>query len=990
MITRLVSFLGIFAAFGLLTSPVVAAVSLSARDDDQASRLIFRWSEPVQYNAAVEGNDLVLRFQSDEQFQFDPSQFKPLARISDLRLIQASSDEAELRFGLAQDARLRHYRAGKRIIVDILAAPEREKAQPFELVLSEEGDIPIPSDGVLPETVKRQLERVVEVETKRPVLLPPQPEIPPRDAPESQKPETNTPEVFAPDLSARTVLPVEITREDEDILVRYDWDKQVAAAVFQRAGKVWVLFDEQVRLDHQVSQDAALIIGDARPVFVPDATLAIYPVEAGYMAEVRQDGTGWLVRLKPRRVEPRRQIEIQAQQAAREGNRFFVPLEPVTAPVRVDDPIVGDTLFIVPVRPQSYGVIDDRKLAQVHFLETAQGLVIAPQADDVLVERFRNGILIGHEEGLIASSDQIDDLAQNDAVAGDVKPVQLIDFPAWRRGDLGAYPDARRELLYRLATAPDHELQDRRWDLARFYTAHDLAGAAEGVLGLMHQLDPKLDERVEYRTLRGLVRLSLNRPLDALEDLEDDILDDEPDINLWRALAASELGMPSEVLKQFAAGADVVSQYEPHQQARFQLAAASAAIETGDLATAERELEYLQSLDLNRAVQDEIRYFQSALDVAHGAEDLALSTFKELAQSENRKTAARAIYDDVNLRLKRDLLPINEAIEQLERLRFAWRGDDFELKLLKRLGQLYVDEGDYRTGLATWRQAVSYFPSSPETRAISKTMQAVFRDLFLTENMKMSSPVKALALYYDFRELTPLGADGDAMIRKLADRLVAVDLLDRAAGLLEHQIKYRLDGTAQASVAMRLAMIHQLNSDPKEAIRVLRVTRQAVMPDDLIDARNRVEARALIDLERYEEAEAAIEGDRSEDALTISADIFWNRQDWNAVISNAEERLAGLNAQSTLDTDMRRQLLRYAIALNMLEDEVGLADLRARFNPAMAGGELADTFDVITQSDTGSGRLRAASQDIASIARLESFMESYRAAFASDVGEAGL
>ena len=49
-------------------------------------------------------------------------------------------------------------------------------------------------------------------------------------------------------------------------------------------------------------------------------------------------------------------------------------------------------------------------------------------------------------------------------------------------------------------------------------------------------------------------------------------------------------------------------------------------------------------------------------------------------------------------------------------------------------------------------------------------------------------------MFYEFRELTPIGRRGDEMIRRLADRLVAVDLLDQASELLQYQIDQRLEG----------------------------------------------------------------------------------------------------------------------------------------------------------------------------------------------------
>ena len=45
------------------------------------------------------------------------------------------------------------------------------------------------------------------------------------------------------------------------------------------------------------------------------------------------------------------------------------------------------------------------------------------------------------------------------------------------------------------------------------------------------------------------------------------------------------------------------------------------------------------------------------------------------------------------------------------------------------------------------------------------------------------------------------------MIRRLADRLVSVDLLDQAADLLQYQVDHRLQGAARAQVAIRLGVI---------------------------------------------------------------------------------------------------------------------------------------------------------------------------------------
>ncbi len=105
-----------------------------------------------------------------------------------------------------------------------------------------------------------------------------------------------------------------------------------------------------------------------------------------------------------------------------------------------------------------------------------------------------------------------------------------------------------------------------------------------------------------------------------------------------------------------------------------------------------------------------------------------------------------------------------------------------------------------------------------------------------------------MRLFYDFRELTPIGSRGDEMIRRLADRLVSVDLLDQAAGLLQYQVDNRLQGAARAEVATRLAVIYLMNRKPDKVLATLRATRSADLSTELRDERLLLEARALSDL----------------------------------------------------------------------------------------------------------------------------------------------
>ena len=128
------------------------------------------------------------------------------------------------------------------------------------------------------------------------------------------------------------------------------------------------------------------------------------------------------------------------------------------------------------------------------------------------------------------------------------------------------------------------------------------------------------------------------------------------------------------------------------------------------------------------------------------------------AQGELRKTLLRYSLGD----LKRD-----DVISQLEKLTTIWRGDDTEIEALQMLAQLYTDEGHYRDSFYAMRSALAARPNSDMTRRIQQEA-AKIRGLFLSGKGDALPAIDALALFYDFRELTPIGRRGDEMIRRLA------------------------------------------------------------------------------------------------------------------------------------------------------------------------------------------------------------------------------
>src|SRR5690606_34813543 len=173
------------------------------------------------------------------------------------------------------------------------------------------------------------------------------------------------------------------------------------------------------------------------------------------------------------------------------------------------------------------------------------------------------------------------------------------------------------------------------------------------------------------------------------------------------------------------------------------------------------------------------------------------------------------------------------AARELEALRWRWRGDAVELEVIRELGRLYLSQGLYREALTALKGAGPGMSRLRAAADLQADLSAAFRMLFLEGGADGMQPVQALGLFYDFRELTPIGADGDEMVRRLARRLVDVDLPDQAAELLKHQVDARLEGVAKAQVATDLARVYLMDRQPEAALQAIWGSRSTLLPSAL-------------------------------------------------------------------------------------------------------------------------------------------------------------
>jgi hypothetical protein len=193
------------------------------------------------------------------------------------------------------------------------------------------------------------------------------------------------------------------------------------------------------------------------------------------------------------------------------------------------------------------------------------------------------------------------------------------------------------------------------------------------------------------------------------------------------------------------------------------------------------------------------------------------------------------------------------------------------------------------------------------------------------------------------------------MIRRLADRLVAVDLLDQAAELLQYQVDHRLEGSARAQVAAKLATVYLTNHKPDLAIDALRSTRIADLSGELRQQRLLLEARAQSDVGRHDLALDIVSNVSGREAVRLRSDIYWAARRWRESAEQIElyygERWRDFKP---LDTTEKGDVIRAAVGYALAEDAIGLQRFREKYAPLMSGEADKVAFDIASKPATGS------------------------------------
>lgn len=766
-----------------------------------------------------------------------------------------------------------------------------------------------------------------------------------------------------------TVAGVDARRDSDGLRVTFPIQVATAAAAFRRGDTVWLVFDTPKPIDVEaIRTKGGAMIGEVGRIPL-DKGQAVRirltrPLVYSLASEEVGKETNWLLTLADKIQSTPLPLMMSRNITDPALANIAIPFANPGQLHKLTDPDAGDMLYVVTGQRPVRGFIKRQDLVDLSLLESAHGIAIRPNSDEVGVEVGADKVILGKKGGLTLSP--VDISAERAPTA--VRPV--FSPEAWRKGQSENFMARQNELMTAISAVEPALRSLPRLDLAQFYMSRAMYYEAKAVTDVM-LTDPLNKEESGALIIHAIASILIGRPAQGLKDLANPVIGNSHDSQLWKALAFARQGKWADAREKFKNVEFAIASLPLDIQRIVTMDAMRASLEVKDYAGASKRRSELEVVGVSPEAGPGFAVLRGRLAEALGHDKDALDDYRFAAASADRPAAAEAKQLEIALRQRRDEIGKEDALRELETLSMTWRGDSIEVKTLQMLSQMYAESGRYRDALTAARTATRLQPNAEASRQAQDLASELFTQIFLGPKGDDLPPVEALGMFYEFRELTPIGRRGDELIRRLADRLASIDLLDQAAELLQYQVDHRLEGAARAQVAARLAMIYLANRKPDMAITALRASRISDLSGELRQQRLLLEARAQSDVGRHDLALDIVSNVAGREVLRLRSDIFWAARRWREAAEQIElyygERFRDFKPLNAVE---KSDIIRAAVGYALADDSIGLSRFREKYAPLMSESADRLAFDIASKPAA------ASSAEFAEIAKLAASVDT--------------
>lgn len=989
-------------AFSCLTPINVEAVNILTDVQNERARILFDWQNQVNITPVMAGNQLSIQFNQDSEVDIE-------SLLSGLQPYVLSANQPnghQIILTLNQIYGLQVFQNGNVNGVDLLIKADKKNQQLIDNLYVKTNQSILTTDPTkLRKNSKKNASNPIMTNTEplsnlvkmkidndaveqNETSLFPKPVIKPEYSKNNnllQKSETkennkNNLQALAEQLKLPKMV-VGINKNSISADFFFPFSERTAVAALQYGSELYLFFSNKAIIDlNNLVSTLPSFVTDIEQIYHDSATILKFKAQpkTNLYATARQTGKGyeWRINMMRRPNVPKNIIipEIIAKPPIKP--HIFLNAMQLSNSIDFQNDITGEYVKVIPSYESNSGVYPSRITADIKILQTGQGVAYIALSDDIKLLRLRQGIRLTKLGGLNIS-ENIPELPQDNLISN-INSNSFFPYEQWKAQDYSDFVKKERELLQEISVSNERKIPALRLALTQLYMAEGLHMEAIGMLDLIQSSASEFYDDYQLAALEGAANFMIDRNSQAQSLFNDAIIKDEDEIKLWQRATDIVAGKKHN-FDFMTYNKDYIRLYPPLMQHKLAKLAVENALSLKKYALAKKSLNQMLDNELLEVSEDYIAYITGRIAAENGDIETAQKLFQPLIDNvEDNYLRSHAMFSLATNRYKKGEINREELISALKPVQLLWRGDSFELNTLSLLGELYANNNQSLEALRSWREIVDYYPKQEIALEIAGKMANSFIKFFNEGGADDISPLHALSLYYEFRDLTPIGKAGDKMVQQLAERLEAVDLLDKAAKLLEYQVTYRLSEENRSEIGAKLALIHLQNRKPEKALQVLELTGYGDNSEELQNKRNHLASISYSKLGQWQKAINLLRDDYSEDAKLIRSDIYWDIKDWYNLAMTLEDILGSREiATDALSEQEVQALLRLCVAYSFMGDSQQLAYLRDYFTPLLVNENDKNTFAFLTTAIDSVNRDNI-SRIAGEIGKMKDFLDNYQ------------
>ncbi|MGY8999857.1 MAG: hypothetical protein ACKVIK_08050, partial [Rhodospirillales bacterium] len=297
-------------------------VKVRTGEHDSYGRIVFDWRKPVKYKVTKQGNLAIVTFQRPANIVVAPLNRNSVANVRGANA-QISNTSTTIALSVSSTSRIKHFRKGLKVVVDVFNPTGLYDAQPISEL--------VPKASAFQQVAKN---------------------TPRTKAPKGDNVKKNSPRVLKPSKLVAVPKPPDESAPGpvkagnvKTVSLRVDWGVPVAAAVFRRAGNLWLIFNKPVKIDvAKLKAQGGNVLRLIEQVPSNRATILRVLTVGGVNPSLRRDGLAWIFDFKKQPLRPQTPIKVKSLTASEAGPSLVALISGSREGIPLRDPEVGDNL----------------------------------------------------------------------------------------------------------------------------------------------------------------------------------------------------------------------------------------------------------------------------------------------------------------------------------------------------------------------------------------------------------------------------------------------------------------------------------------------------------------------------------------------------------------------------------------------------------------------------------------------------------------------